>query len=134
MLIGMNRVRILCCLAFVGCTSPSPATDADQALKVGSGPAPEHLPGENVRRLPDEPGFVERYRYVLYGQRIGNGCQYYSRTVDSRPNEVEMVREEDMDRCIALRVVGAVKGYMPGPPVIESKDHIHRSAGSTKSP
>ena len=119
---------------FVGCSSQV-SSDTPPTSVAASDKAPAHLVGEHVKRYPEEPNFTERYRYVLQGQRIGKNCAYHSGpAVELRPSEIETVREEDFDRCLALRVVGSVKGhtYKVPPTVTHPGDSVRVNRGAIR--
>ena len=129
----LGLLACLCGLTGLACTSPrsEPRSTNDTA----SSAVQEHLPGENVRRFPMDSDFVERYRYVLQGQRVGRDCLYRSRPVPAdKQDQLETVLEEDLDRCVAIRIVGHAKGGQATVFRIEPGDNVRTSTGSTRRP
>jgi hypothetical protein len=87
----------------LSCRSEAPVGQKDPTLT---------LRGPNVVRKPTPPYFREVERYVLQGERVGQGCRFRGR---GGPGLADWGVEVDFTRCIQIRARGHVVGPIPDP-------------------
>ena len=131
----MKLIRFVCLYSLTSLACSSPRARQQTARDSLLGPGPEHLAGTNVRRFPPDSSFVERYRYLLNGKHVGANCFYVSGMIPlDKQDELDDTREEDLDRCIQLRVVGHVKERRVRAFSVEPGDNVRSATGRVRSP
>lgn len=138
-LVSINVIGPLWALVVVACgdrtvTAPVSEAKPSQTERVSLSRSADgrlYLAGPNVVHVPAMPGFVERSRVFVRGERLGmNGCRVTTeRRLAKGTREVEMIAEADFSTCAFM----VVRGSAPRRAFPESAGQVRSALASATS-